>query len=356
MRLIELDRLEEGMELGKTIYAPNGQILLKKGVILRPALIYCIKKLKIPFVYIEDEFSKEINFEDIVDEQLKHRTVQKIKGFFTSALPSGDSKTISDALKSIDFLLADMMDQIVNNKGMIVNLIDLKSYDDYTFKHSVNVTALSCVIGVALNYNRKQLTYLAKGALFHDIGKMFLEKDILNKPGKLTEDEFNHVKKHTLFGHEFALKNLNLKYESLTAILHHHEKFNGEGYPYGKKGTDIHLNAQIVAICDVFDAITSKRIYNKPVLPSEAMEYIMGSSGQHFNPEVVNVFLRKVAVYPLGITVELSNGVKGLVCENYEGYIMRPKIKVITENLNDNVYINLKDIENSAVTIVKVIH
>lgn len=355
MRLIGLDQLKDGMELGRTIYAPNGQILLKQGVILRNSLIHCIKRLKIPYVYIEDVFSKEIILEDIVEEQLKHQTVEKIKSFFTKSILEGNPREISIELDSLNNLVTKMMEQIVENKDMVVNLVDLKTYCDYTFRHSVNVAALSCVIGVALNYNRKQLIYLTKGALFHDIGKMFVDKEILNKPGKLTEEEYNEVKKHSLIGHEFAVKNLNLPYESLTAILHHHEKYNGEGYPYRKNGSEIHLNAQIVAICDVFDAITSKRIYNKPVLPCEAIEYIMGNSGQHFNPEIVDIFLKKVAVYPLGITVELSNGVKGLVCENYEGFIMRPKIKVITENLNENVYINLKDKENTSITIVKVI-
>ena len=355
MRLIRSAKLKDGMELGKIVYALNGITLLKKGVTLRKSLTASINKIKLSSISMEDRFSKEARTQDSIDEQLKYQTVQKIKSLLTTEIVEDDPKTIPNDILDISVLLEDMMDQIVSNKNMVANLINLKSFDSYTFQHSMNVAITSSVLGLALGYNYNQLLNLAKGALFHDVGKMLVDINILNKPGKLTKEEFEEIKGHAVHGYEYAKKYLSMHEESLVCILQHHEKFNGQGYPSNKKENEIHRNAQIVAIADVYDAITSKRVYNEPVLPSEAIEYIMANANYHFDSDIVDVFLKKVAVYPLGVCVKLSNGLRGLVCENYEGYILRPKIKIISKCSEEDIYLNLMDKENSAITIVEIL-
>jgi HD-GYP domain-containing protein (c-di-GMP phosphodiesterase class II) len=353
MRLLKIDEIKEGMEVGETIYNESGHVLLKQGVILRPNLVQNVKKLRISAIYIADDFSKDIEVTPTIDSQLRNETVMKIKNLFCNS-NSSDPKSITKDLDSINDLLKNMIDQIVSNRNSMVNLVDLKTHDNYTFQHSVNVTVLSSVIGVELGYNPKALLNLSKGAMFHDVGKMLVPLEILNKPGKYTPEEFDIMKNHPNLGYEFAKKNLNLTGDALIALIHHHEKYDGTGYPHQKSAKQIHRNAQIVAICDVFDAITSKRVYHEPILPSDAIEYIMGNSGKHFDPEVVDIFLKKVAAYPIGVKVHLSNGKSGLVCENFEGRTLRPKIKIFSDNKDANVYLDLGDKENMSVTITKI--
>jgi len=356
MRLIRSAKLKNGVELGQIICALNGMTLLKKGITLRKSFTESINRIKFKSIYIERESSKSANAQNSIDEQLRYHTVQKMKNLLTTEVVDEDKpRTLSNDMLNVSILLEDMMDQIIDNGNMVSNLLNLRNYDDYTFQHSVNVAATASVLGLALGYNYEDLLHLAKGALFHDIGKMLVDIKILNKPGKLTIEEFEEIKKHPKYGYEYAKKHLHMHEDSLICILQHHEKFNGNGYPDSKEGKKIHRNAQIVAIADVYDAITSKRVYNEPVLPSEAIEYIMANADYHFDSDIVDVFLEKVAVYPLGTCVKLSNGLKGLICENYEGYVLRPKIELIKADHVESQYLNLMDKKNSAITIIKIL-
>ncbi len=208
---------------------------------------------------------------------------------------------------------------------MLVNMIDLKVFDDYTYSHSVNVAVLSIIIGVTMGLGRKELTKLGLGALLHDIGKVFIDKDIVNKPGKLTDEEFSSMKMHSKLGYDYVRDRFQLPVKSYVAVLDHHERYDGSGYPNSKKGDEISDFGKMIALADVYDALTSERPYRKALPPSEAMEYIMGNSQVHFDPELVKVFSRKVAPYPVGTLVKLSNGMTGLVVENYEAFCLRRK-------------------------------
>lgn len=354
MRLIFIDNIKEGMLLGKTIYGNNGQTLLSTGTELNKNIIERIRSLNFTSIYIKDEISNDIEIVDVISSELRNEMTQKIKGFFMSGNLNKKSM-INQFSKDSNKLISAIIDQISNNKEMIINLIDLKNYNDYTYQHSVNVAVLSAVIGTALDYNRKDLFNLTAAAAFHDIGKMMVDHDIISKPGKLTVFEFDEIKKHSQFGYDFVSRNLNLANTSMIGILLHHEKCNGKGYPFGKKCDEITEFAKIIAICDVYDAITSNRVYHKAVLPSEAIEYIMANKDEHFSGKIVDVFLKKVAAFPVGITVGLSNGQSGVVCENTEGFQLRPKVKIISDNKSTPVILDLSLYENSAITIVEML-
>ena len=354
MRYIPTFCLQEGMLLGKSIYSKNGALLLKEGLIIKEQYISKVIELGIQGVYIEDHISKDIEIENVINDELRLETVRKIKDLYIEVEQGSDN--IESSISTMNMLVEDIVDELMNSKHVIVNMIDIKLFDDYTFFHSVNVAILSIIMGIALDLNKEELKNLGMGALLHDIGKVFIHKDCLNKQGKLTDDEFEQMKKHPVEGYRHIRANFNIPLHASLGVLQHHEKYDGTGYPHQKAGTDISLFGRIIAIADVYDAITSERPYRKGILPSKAMEYIMGGSGYHFDFELISIFISKVAAYPVGTCVKLSNGMIGIVVENYSDASTRPKIRLIGKKNEETRYINLKeDFRNNNLTIVEMV-
>jgi HD-GYP domain-containing protein (c-di-GMP phosphodiesterase class II) len=184
---------------------------------------------------------------------------------------------------------------------------------------------------------------------------MFIPKEILNKKGPLTADEFEVIKTHSQKGYELLNKCYNVPPVSCLSILHHHEKYNGEGYPLKVSGDRIHRNSRIISVVDVYDALTSRRPYRKAMPPSEAIEYIMGGGGTHFDPDVVEIFCKKIPPYPVGTTIKLSDAKIGLVIENFEDCCTRPMVKIFKhgDKKVTPYNINLKnDREYRGITII----
>ena len=243
-------------------------------------------------------------------------------------------------------------------KNLMVNMIDMKVFDDYTYYHSVNVAVLSIVLGVALEMDRSELCNLGFAALMHDIGKVFVNKDVLNKNGPLTPEEFEEIKTHSLLGCNHIKKGYGVSNASYMGILDHHEKYEGGGYPNNLKGNRISWYGRIIAVSDVYDALTSDRPYRKAMLPSDAMEYIMASTGILFDPQVVEVFVKKIAPYPVGTCVRLSNGLIGIVIENYENLCMRPKLRIFMDVNDveiDPYELDLADHQSLNLTVIDIV-
>ncbi len=342
MRFVPINCLRSGMQLAKTIYGKNNETLLKCGVILNQRYIDSIKRLKYPGIYINDDISKDIEIVNVISDNLRNKTVNDIKKIFVKS-EHGSRHLFKEA--DIKKQVGDIIDELLNNQSMMVNMIDLKCFDNYTYSHSVNVAVLSIIIGIALGLKKNTLVKLGLGAILHDIGKVFIDIKILNKPGKLTDEEFEKIKEHSILGYEYVMEKFSLPDMSNRAIIDHHEKYDGSGYPMGKNKDEISLFGKIIAIADVYDALSSERSYRKAMNPSESMEYIMGGSGTLFDPKIVNIFIRKIAPYPVGTMVQLSNQWIGIVVENYESVCLRPTIRVIQEGENriEPFEISLKD-------------
>jgi HD-GYP domain-containing protein (c-di-GMP phosphodiesterase class II) len=186
-------------------------------------------------------------------------------------------------------------------------------------------------------------------SLLHDIGKMFIPQEILNKKGKLTDEEYEIVKTHSFKGYQILKENAEFSYYSSIGVLHHHEKYNGTGYPFELKGNKISILGRIIAIADVYDALISDRPYRKSLFPSEALEYIMGGGGTFFDTEIVRFFTKIVAPYPIGTGVLLSNNSTGIVIKNYRDCCMRPVVKIIKQGdeLITPYFIDLKNDSNA---------
>lgn len=334
MRFIPTFCLREGMLLAKNLYGKNGDLMLKAGTFLDDRYVNGIKRLGYNGIYIEDDISKDIEVMNLINENLRRETIKGIKEIFIYAENDDTKKQICKMEQSGKFV-ENIVDEILENKNLMVNMIDLKVFDDYTFYHSLNVAVLSIVMGIALKLNKDELYKLGFGALLHDVGKVFIRKEILNKPGKLTYEEYEEVKKHSELGYRYLKKEFNIPIKSYIGALEHHERFDGKGYPRGRRGTDICLFGRIIAIADVYDALTSDRPYKKAYLPSEAMEFVMGNCGEMFDPELVSLFVTKVAPYPIGTCVTLSNGKIGIIIQNYEDCCMRPKVRVFKHNNQD---------------------
>jgi HD-GYP domain-containing protein (c-di-GMP phosphodiesterase class II) len=199
--------------------------------------------------------------------------------------------------------------------------------------------------------NKDQLCDLGFAAILHDIGKVFVKKEILSKESALDDAEFEEMKHHPSLGYDYIKKVSKVSNASKIGILHHHEKFGGGGYPDNLMEEAISLYGRIIAIADVYDAMTSDRPYRKGIIPSEVIEYIMGCSNTLFDPDLVNLFIRKIAPYPIGTTVNLSNGLTGIVVENYESFSMRPKLRIFRNHgieippyeisLSDRAFLNI---------------
>lgn len=341
MRYIPTLCLREGMVLAKSLYGTDGVLLLQEGQRLKQSYISHIEHHGFQGVYIADKMSEEIQFEAVIDDELRNSAAKAVRDIYAQSLTTGVSQSMVDHAQGI---VHNIVDEIVASRNVIINMIDLKSYDNYTYYHSVNVGVLSIVMGVALGMNSASLYKLGMGALLHDIGKVFIDKDIIEKTDSLTPEEYEEVKKHPVLGYEYLNNaNLGLPVSGLIGILQHHERNDGSGYPEGLFGDQIHKFSRIIAISDVYDAMTSDRPYRPAMMPSEVMEYLMGGAGKLFDADFVYLFTRKIAAFPLGTCVLLSNGLTAIVVENYEDCCLRPKVKVLSSETSAPVYYDLKN-------------
>jgi HD-GYP domain-containing protein (c-di-GMP phosphodiesterase class II) len=327
MRFIPVRCLREGMISGRKLIGRNGELLLNRGSIIHASYISKIRKLGYSSIYIEDELSQDIEVKEIISDTLRFKTVNTVKDFY-SRIENGQNVTKSER-DNVSSLVNDILDKILDDRSILINMIDLKIFDDYTFFHSVNVGVLAMAVGAALNMKREQLYQLGLSSILHDIGKVFIPREILNKPGQFTTEEFEIMKSHSIKGYEYLLTRFNIPSSSAIAVLDHHERYDGSGYPNKKKGDKISNFGKIIAITDVYDALTSDRPYRKAMTPSEAIEYVMGGCDSHFTPEIVNVFMKKISPYPVGSLVNLSNNSIGIVMHNYSDCCLRPKIRIL---------------------------
>ncbi len=324
MRRVNLDRIQAGAVLAKTIMTAEGKVLLASGMELTEEYRRKLQVNGISDIYIEDEISKDIRVPEVVREEIVNEAKQMVKVMMKnpSIKTSIDGRQIMEV---VDKIIAG----ILANGDIIVNLSEIRSVDDYTFAHSVSVCILSLIIGIGLGYSGEKLRELGVGSILHDIGKVMVPQQILNKPFQLSSEEFEEIKKHTYYGYEI-LKNTNgISMTASYIALGHHERVDGSGYPYQLKDENIHKAARIVAVSDVYDALTSDRIYRKKLMPHEVVDYITSLGSHHFDQEVVDVFIRYIAYYPVGTAVILNNGEKGLVSKYNKRFPTRPVIRVV---------------------------
>ena len=326
MRYVPINCIRAGMVIARKLLGNNGQLFLNEGIAIQESYINGIRKLGYAGVYIDDELSSDIEIIEIINEDLRNKSVQTIKNTFVSI--ENGNHSIDTNINALSDIINSIVDSVLENKDTIVNMLDLKTFDDYTYLHSVNVTLLTLIIGAAFKLNKNDLYKLGLSAILHDIGKIFIPKSILNKPGRLTDEEFAIIQTHSTQGYQYLKKDYDIPMASYLGVLQHHERYDGSGYPLKIEGKKIHLFGRIIAITDVYDALTSNRPYRKAMLPSEAFEYILANGNLHFDPALVASFTEKIAAYPVGTIIQLSNGNSGIVMKNYTNSFVRPVVRI----------------------------
>ncbi|MCL6634916.1 MAG: HD-GYP domain-containing protein [Peptococcaceae bacterium] len=329
MRRVPATALLPGMKVGHPVYNSRGETLINRGVVLNEKYIASLLKLGIPALYIIDESLPEFYVKDVIDERTRLAAVKLVRKILTRPEPGRsplNKATMNEARTTVN----EIINQLMDNPDLMVNLIDIRSLDDYLFGHSVNVCVLSLITGISLGYGKSRLLALGMGALLHDMGKTLIPPHILNKPGALTSDEFNLVKRHPEYGYNIlAGTEPYLRKIAAVIALQHHERYNGEGYPKGLQRSGIHEFSQIVGIADVYDAMTADRVYRKAHPPHEAYEMLAAAGDYFFDYELVRAFLYSIAAYPAGTLVRLSSDETAVVVETPRGFSLYPKIKVI---------------------------
>jgi HD-GYP domain-containing protein (c-di-GMP phosphodiesterase class II) len=324
MLILSIDNVKENMQLAKNIYSAEGNTLLAAGTYLTDYFVAKLKEFGVSTLYITDKYIGKIEVDELVKIQAKKETTKIAKEVMTKI-----QKNQALNGEKIHKAVNDVIDDLLQSHNIMYNLVEIRAMNDYHYSHNVTVCILALITGITAGYNYSKLRQLGTGALLHDIGKARIPVKILNKNGNLTTEEYVEVKKHSQIGFDILKQCKDISIESAYIALQHHERFDGSGYPQGLKGSQIEQAAQITTLADVYDAMSTDRIYRKRLFPQMVIEYIRDQANIQFDPELSQLFLANIAPFPTGSLVLLNNGEKGIVIKVPRDFPARPLIKVI---------------------------
>ena len=320
MRYVLIEQVQPGMESTGSLYDYYGSVIISPKTKLTEEDIQRIKEFGYHGIYINDRLSEDIDVEDVISPTLRAEGLSCVR-----------ARDIDGCKK----VAQRIVDQIASRSEVSLDVTDLRTYDNFTYSHSVNVAVYACVIGIGLHYDEASLKMLVTAALLHDLGKLSIPEDIINKPGRLTKDEYNLMRKHPVLSYELIKDDPKIPKDVKEAVLSHHENEDGTGYPNGARGESQSDFTKILHVADVYDALVSERPYKKPYSSYEAAEYMMGGCGILFNQRMVEALLDFVSLYPKGTEVTLSDGRTGIIVENSGFNNLRPVVRLLNGSTID---------------------
>ena len=331
--------LKPGMVIDQSVIDRLGRNLVARGAVLDDYMIESMIKLGVMSVYIQDgEYDPEDdeknmsptarkNIEKLrtsdpskvtLSNSVRERVAEGIQFIYNNA----ESDDMASATNSI---ANNLMDAINSNDAIAIDINELKTSDEYTFKHSVDVATLSMVLAKQQGLPDKEIYEIGVTGLLHDVGKTKVPLEVLNKPGRLDDDEFSVMKQHAVFGYHMVKRRNEFSDAVCLGVLQHHEKINSAGYPMGVDANKICPYAKILSVADIYDALVTERPYKKAFSQRDAVEMIMSMTSE-LDMKAMRSFLESMILYPVDSIVELSNGEKAKVVKNNSHYILRPTV------------------------------
>lgn len=359
LKKVTIDELVPGNFVADVVQQSGDMRVKKGGWVRTPAMIQALRAKGITEVLIDPDRqmpvqsssnAASIDIDEDIDVYKSEPLLQELpraQKLYEEA-KQHQRKVLNDiqADKPLDIapaqnLCEQFLDSIVRNHDALTWMGHIKNKDDYLLEHSINVAVLMALFSRHLGFDKELTTQLALGALLHDVGKIKIPDKVLNKPGKLNEDEYELVKRHVEFSRDILKATPGVPALSLSVAEYHHERLDGNGYPYGIAGDNITIYQRMISICDVYDAITADRVYSNGRTPVTAFRILMDNAPSHFDPELVQQFIKCIGVHPVGTLVRLHSGRLGIVTESNEKNPLQPIVKVFY-NTKYNRHIDIK--------------
>lgn len=347
--------LKAGMKIDQTIFDQSGKALVERGAMLDDFQIEGLLRHGIMEIYIrEGEEDPEADKEIVIPEAVQ-KTIEKIRVEDKARVQLNESvkKRVSEGIQFLyssasapnftettNNIANELMDAINENDAIAVDISALKVSDEYTFKHSVDVSTMAMIVAKKHGMDDQSVREIGIAGLLHDMGKSKIPNEVLNKPGRLTDEEFALMKQHSVLGYHILKEKNEFNDRILMGVLQHHEKLNGKGYPMGVTADKLHPYARVISVADIYDALVTERPYKKGFSPRDAVEMIMAMT-EELDINFMRSFLHSVILYPVDSIVTLSNGEKAKVVSNNPDYILRPTVVGISTgkiyNLSDDI-------------------
>lgn len=328
---VSLDECIPGMQTAETIFNEYGAVIVAENTVLDRHIISKIENLGVIKIKVYDNMDNMIvvSGTELFRAQY-NENVSSIKDMLHD-ISNGKDIDINKVNEVSDSIIS----RINENRDIISCINQMRSADEYTYTHSVNVSLLCMLIGKWMRLDYSKVRKLVHAGFLHDIGKARVPPELLSKPGALTKDEFEEIKKHTIYGFKLAEAIPDMDDAILKGILMHHEREDGSGYPFGIKGPQIHEFGKIVAVADIYDAMTSNRAYRGKESPFEVFELMENDSFGILDPKVTGTFLNNIASYYIGDFVKLSTGDIGEIVYINPTHVSQPIVKA------DEIFIDL---------------
>lgn len=326
MRQVPIVRAEPGMVLARDITNASGHLLLRRGTTLNSRYIDKLKQFGVMRLIIEDDRTDDIIVPPSLSQEMQLRALDTAQRILTDGrIPN---KSVAERIETC---VEEIVAELSASPALLVHLMDLYTREDAMFFHAVNTTVLSLTVAIALRANPQRLQNLGVVAMLHDIGLSRVPPEVLASGLSMSPEERKEYRQHPVYGAELLHDTPGVTSVAARGVLQHHEWLSGEGYPMGLREEQILDVAKVVSVADYYDSHVSPQWYRPSMLPHEAIKAMVDFCDRRFDRRIVEVFLRRVAVYPIGTGVKLGNGCVGIVARVHDGMPMRPVVRVVTE-------------------------